>query len=246
MFLLTYAVATTIVTAITTAVDIVDDFFVSIVDVAIVEPRVQFLAGAPSVCVSSSTVSMVPSSMHIFRYMLSHSPYMALSPFNFLLDIGTQPPLPSSSCVWWTTLPHSVWAVLPQTMNTYQAKSQCPRLHREVPLVSHQLSNSPNTTNPPVQNDTVVATALVTALATTFATAVDIAVATDIATTIDNDIALAVATVMATAIAAVIVTTALDIVVDTVVVAIIGPRVHSHMVHQVDVSCIVPTQSNTS
>ena len=50
-------VAAAIVTVITTAVDIVDEIFVSVVDVAIVEPRVQFLPGAPSICISSGTVS---------------------------------------------------------------------------------------------------------------------------------------------------------------------------------------------
>ena len=72
-------IATVVDAIIATAVDIVS----KIVVVAIVEPRVQFPAGAPSVCLTNSgTVPMVPSIVHQAIYTLSHSPSLIPPPFN--------------------------------------------------------------------------------------------------------------------------------------------------------------------
>ena len=135
------AVATAVVTATATAVGIVGENVVNIVDVAIVEPRVRFPAGAPSVCVRSGTVSLAPSFVHLFIYRLSRP-----LPGHILLQFYpqhwnlTSPPYLIMCMVIHHPQPLS-WSCSSSHRETYQVMPQHPRLHSGVTLAFHQLAN---------------------------------------------------------------------------------------------------------
>ena len=104
------AVATFILIGISNAIDIAVETVlvtISITDIATaLDVAVDIVVDAILVhqmclsrIVTSRTVSLMPSCMHKFRYMLSHSASLFPFPFDSLLNVGTQPPLPPLFCI---------------------------------------------------------------------------------------------------------------------------------------------------